>query len=461
MPFLYSLFPWTPDLANQNPKGGAYSIKNLRAHKSGFISIPKETAISTSILENTKIIDDRCFELFQHPYKKELYFLAFQNKVLLYSSNTQTEDGWKVVYTGESQNKKSPWNFCTWHDKVLIVNENQNILYFDEKNQSFIPYVHSANAPQAHYIFPHQDFLITGHDNLSSDFAGERTIRWSEFNNPQSFDIENDFGQSDFQSLPIEAGKVQALTGKNNPLIITENQIWQMTYIGQPYIWKFHQLSHSLGTNAPGSVISYENLIFYYSNKGFVMFDGKKFKSIGYEKIDEFFNHDCDFTESQHIQTAYDEKWKTIGWIYKQKNTNKKRILLFDITSGEWGMINTHFITLTTDTNGRFLLLNTQGQICTLKNTEAMPSEVTTHNMFFHQPLSELQNISLPAEHSVDKVYVTSLIKNRPFKIKNEIKPNRYRVYPCRQKGSSHTVTYKFKKNIHSLQNTELLIKKS
>lgn len=143
----------------------------------------------------------------------------------------------------------------------------------------------SASAPIAYTIANIRDFVV-----VARIANAENRVQWCQINNPLRWTTSVQL-QADFQDLPGNS-TCRDITGGDFGAVLTENSVWRMSYVGSPLIFRFDEMSPGIGTTTPGTCVRWQNVTFFYSQRGFMAFDGEQAHPIGEGYIDSFFRED-------------------------------------------------------------------------------------------------------------------------------------------------------------------------
>lgn len=202
-------------------------------------------------------------------------------------------------------------------------------------------------APNAAIMGVIRDFLVLG--RLSEHANG---IRWSALDNPDAWPEpgSNDaqYQQSDIQIFPV-GGQVQSIVGGMggvDGLIFLERGIQRATYVGPPYIFQFTPVDRASGCAAPASPVICGNLCVYLSENGWRMTDGASVKSVGIERIDEWFLSQVDASRMSEVRGVHDADGRVAVWSFPSAVAPEgihDRLLIYNYAVDKWsyGMVQT------------------------------------------------------------------------------------------------------------------------
>lgn len=127
-----------------------------------------------------------------------------------------------------------------------------------------------------------RDFVMVG--QKADD---QSAVQWSALNDLNNWTIGLD--QSDEQHFP-DGGTVTGVVGGQYAIVFQETAIRRGTYVGPDLIFQFDPISTERGCAVPGSIASYQQLVFFLAADGFFLLaGGESERPIGNQKVDEWF----------------------------------------------------------------------------------------------------------------------------------------------------------------------------
>lgn len=111
------------------------------------------------------------------------------------------------------------------------------------------------------------------------------TLAWSAAFNAEQWNFGT--GQSDFQTMPT-GGRINGVFGGESGLILQRDRLVRMDYVGGNTIFDFPEVSSNIGCVTVHSTAQWGNLGFFYSDDGWMQWDGG-LRPIGREWIDAEF----------------------------------------------------------------------------------------------------------------------------------------------------------------------------
>lgn len=121
---------------------------------------------------------------------------------------------------------------------------------------------------------------------LAGDPAALTTVTWSGFGNPEEWTAGTN--QSGAFPLP-DGGKITGLAGGEYLLVFQRGAIHRFQYVGGDDVWQRSKISSEIGCIEPSSICQAGRLVFFLSERGFMLCDGETVTPIGAEKVDRTF----------------------------------------------------------------------------------------------------------------------------------------------------------------------------
>ena len=187
--------------------------------------------------------------------------------------------GWRLLGSGYHASASAMWRFEQFGDRVLATNGADPVQTITIGGTAAKPL--AGSPPKMEILTTVRDFVVGGIIN-----GDALTIQWSGINNSEQWLPGNN--QSDYNTFAVGGG-VTGITGGEYGIVLQENRVTRMTYVGGNLIFQFDEIASNLGCVARRSVCRYESQIFFLSNRGFMQCDGSSVTPIGDEKVDRTF----------------------------------------------------------------------------------------------------------------------------------------------------------------------------
>lgn len=225
------------------------------------------------------------------------------------------------------------WEFTKFGQRIIAAAKDEPIQYFDMGTSALFDDL-AGSPPQAEHVAVVRDFVVLG--NL--DEGGTQNpakLQWSGFNNSEIWgsDLAT---QTDFQELFGNGGNIQRIVGGEYGVILQENSIWRMDYVGTPTVFRFDEVERGRGTPAPNSVCWLGEQIFYWGNDGFYMFNGVSSAPIGAEKVDRYVKNRIDTSRYSELVGAVDRRNRLVIWSIPLIEGGSE-LIIYNWAVGKWG----------------------------------------------------------------------------------------------------------------------------
>ena len=241
-----------------------------------------------------------------------------------------------AVGTGFTVTGDMNWRFVRFGDDIIAAGSDADVLrkYTVGTSSSFAAI---SGAPAARHLAVVRDFVVTANVTYSSATHRSR-VRWSQINDAGTWTLGA--AQADFQDI-ADAGHITGLVGGEFGVVLLENAIARMQYVGSPLIFTFEKVETGHGCNYPNSVASLgPTKVFYLADDGFFMFDGQRSIPIGAEKVDTFFFDDLKFSFLDRISCTIDPENQCVMWGYPSVSGtgNPDRIIVYNYAVQKWSI---------------------------------------------------------------------------------------------------------------------------
>ena len=241
------------------------------------------------------------------------------------------------------------WSIVQFGNSILASDNASKIQYITVGGASTFADA-AANAPVAKYLTIVRDFVVCG--NLDSGTNANK-IQWSDINDFTDW-TSGGASQSDFQVI-ADGGTINGLTGGEFGLVLMEQAIVRMSYIGSPFFFQFDVLTRNLGCIEGGSVTQSGNVTYFLSDNGFYSCDGTTITSIGNEKVDRYFFDNMNISQIDTMTAAVDPVKKLIIWNYPNIS-NGRSLLIYNYQVKKWSQADTAASTVASIATAGFTL---------------------------------------------------------------------------------------------------------
>jgi|TARA_R110000850_G_scaffold129049_3_gene248686 hypothetical protein len=316
-----SFSEWLPDQPGLS--GALTTASNVVSQSIGYGPLPLPVSIAASADETLYTLHTT-----QNAAGTTLLFAGGTTKVYQVSPVGAFTNVSGTTYATPVKNRI---RFTQFGRSTVFANDADKIQYFDSGSSTAFADV-AADAPIARYITVVRDFVVVANELVSSVRKPSR-VRWSGINDETTWAFSQTT-QSDFQEIP-DGGNIVGITGGEFGLILMDNAIVRMSYIGTPFVFQFDNISRGIGCFEENTVAQYQGITFFLSADGFYMCDGQQVTPIGSEKVDRHFFATLTLSEIHTMSTAIDPIRKLVVWSYPTVG-NKRKLLIYNFKTGRW-----------------------------------------------------------------------------------------------------------------------------
>lgn len=234
---------------------------------------------------------------------------------------------WTSVGSGYSATAASGWRFAQWGDWIIATNGVQAPLKLDMVGASPSFSALGGTPPTGDLITIVRDFVVLGRAD-----GDAYKLQWSGINNAEQWTVGSN--QSDFQIMPT-GGEITGITGGEYGLVLQENRISRMTYVGGALVFQFDEISAAIGCIDPWSVVQVGRLTFFMSAQGFAVCDGNTVTLIGDEKVNKTSLVDIDRSVTGGMSATVDPRYSLVIWAMPNTAPSSK-MYIFNYAQGKW-----------------------------------------------------------------------------------------------------------------------------
>lgn len=231
--------------------------------------------------------------------------------------------GWTQLATGYSTQSAQRWRFAQFGGMAIATNGADPMQKINLENM--IVATLGGFPPKFEALAVIKGFLVG--TVMDGDVM---TIAWSGAYNAESWEFG--YNQSDYYTLPT-GGRVNGILGGEYGLILQRNRLVRLDYVGGNLIFDPNEVSSNIGCVSVHSVAQEGNLGFFYSDEGFMMWDGAQVVPIGREWVDAEFRTAYSTNSWKDASTAIDPIRGIVMWSMGNK------IYAYDWSLKKWSTI--------------------------------------------------------------------------------------------------------------------------
>lgn len=313
---------WTPDLPEYaNP--GALIALNVVPQLQSYRSL-------NSLSSFTNALDNVCLGSFwaQDENNVIFNFAGDNNKLYRLQGGTTWGDisGTSAPYGADN------WEFTKFGNRVIAAAIQAPLQKYDLGVDAVFADL-AGNPPQARRIATIRDFVVLG----DVDGLGPNYVQWSGYDNSEQW-TPSLATQSDFQEIFGRAGRVQRIVPGEYGLIMLEQSIFRMDYVGPPYVFQFDEIERKKGTPAPNSVTWSGGLTWYYGWDGFYVNDGRSSREISANRVANWFAQNAATDALDSMRGAVDRQNRLVLWAFRTSTSApiNNRLIIYNWGADKW-----------------------------------------------------------------------------------------------------------------------------
>lgn len=213
------------------------------------------------------------------------------------------------------------WRFAQFGDNIICVNGGAPVTY---KISTGVAAATVGSPPASDMV------AIVGDHVILAGGADISTVTWSAFNNSEGWTSGTD--QSGDQMM-LDGGEIMGLAGGEYGIILQRNAIKRMDRADETLVFSFSAISPNVGCMSKGSVAQAGRLVFFLSERGFMLCDGSDVRPIGSEQVDNWFFEQYGREDVAAITSAVDPRRHMVAWAMPD------RIIFYNWAMQRWGTI--------------------------------------------------------------------------------------------------------------------------
>ena len=293
---------WLPDAAPLGAPGSPV-VENCLPGTNSYKPMPQYSTLTDALVERpTGAIDvrDKSSNVFQY----------VGTAAALYQANNGS---WTDVSKagGYSTSGVERWQFVKWKNKVLGTNWDDNPQSVELGGSAFADMTTDFRCRQLAVVGDH---VIAANTFDATDGLVPDRVRISAFNNEALWTIDPSTG-ADVRDL--KGGPIQRAYGGQYGIFLGLSDTWRMDYVGGRVFFQIDRTLPGVGTLAPGASTRIGDVIYNWSNQGFVAISaGTGLTPLGAGKVDRYAFNDLDDNYLDRISSVADPSSGRIFWAY-------------------------------------------------------------------------------------------------------------------------------------------------
>jgi hypothetical protein len=212
-------------------------------------------------------------------------------------------NAWTSLATGFSIQGDKRWRFAQFGTLAIATNGADAMRKIDLGTAAVS--LLGGSPPTTEILAVVKDFLVGGIYN-----GDVMTLVWSGQNNAEYWTPGQ--RQSDYSTLPT-GGRINGILSGEYGIILQRDRIMRMDYVGGNVIFEINEVSSNIGCVTVHSVAQWGAVGFFYSDEGFMMWNGAPVP-IGRELVDRDFASRYNSTDWGGMSTAVDPVNSVVMW---------------------------------------------------------------------------------------------------------------------------------------------------
>lgn len=312
---------WLPD--QPGVVGALTNAENVFPKAVGYGAFPEEEDYSQAASQDLNSV----IEIKDTSGNTKVFAGGSTKLFLLDASDNSLDD-----VSGTTYSSSDRWRFLQFGSFLIASNGENRLQYADLATTTVFEDL-DASAPTAKVLAVVRDFVVVG--NTSTDANG---LIWSGINNPETW-AESPVTQSDTQIIP-DGGDIRAITGGEFGLVLLEQSIVRMSYVGTPLIFQFDKIASNIGCYETNAVVQWQGITYFLADDGFWSCDGQRLESIGSEKVNRFFFDTIEESVIEKMSASVDPFRSLVIWGYPSIDSTY-RLLVYHWLTKRWSFIET------------------------------------------------------------------------------------------------------------------------
>jgi hypothetical protein len=240
---------------------------------------------------------------------------------------TYSASGFTSIQGGLTTTAGNGLRFCPYGSFMMATNGSDPIKKFDPTTPTVMTTL-AAGAPTARYLAVVRGILMAAYA------AGNaQRVQWSDTGNPATWTT----GGSSLAGTQDMAtgGDITGLVGGEYALVLQESRITRWSFTGDTTIWQVDEILTDIGCPLPKSLATVGKVSFFWSNRGFMAFDGTTAEPIGTEKIDRTFQALLDRNYMDNISAVIDPL-RSLYIVSVPSSNPPTSVLLYNYVEKAW-----------------------------------------------------------------------------------------------------------------------------
>jgi hypothetical protein len=216
--------------------------------------------------------------------------------------------GWQSIASGYSAQAR--WRFAQFGGLAIATNGIDPMQKIDLTTMTVSPL--GGSPPRFEFLVVVKDVLVG--IVMNGDVSA---LAWCGINDAEWWTFAQ--RSSDFNIMPA-GGRLNGGFSGEQGVILQRNRICTMDFVGGNIVFEINEHSSNIGCVTPHSVAQWGTLGFFYSDDGFMKWDGSQAVPIGQEVIDRTFAAAYPSNDWSAMSTAVDPANDRVVWSMGDKH---------------------------------------------------------------------------------------------------------------------------------------------
>jgi hypothetical protein len=220
---------------------------------------------------------------------------------------------------------------------AITTSGSQSGLQFISQRGVNIYGVEDPNAPIVHNYLLVSDsrfVILFGTNEFQSTVLDPMLVRWSDQESPF---VWEPLATNQAGSLRLSLGSeiVAAVQTRQEIVIITDQAVYSMQYLGPPFVWGAQPLGDNISIMGPNAAIVASGVVYWMGVDKFYIYDGRV-QTLNCDLRRYIFN-DINLEQNQQVFAGTNEGFNEVWWFYCSRNsTTVDKYVVFNYAENAW-----------------------------------------------------------------------------------------------------------------------------
>lgn len=325
---VYSFGDWLPDLPELgNP--GVTHVNNVLPDVQGYTPY-RPLQVSNSGTGTLPGTSRGLFSVYDQAGLTRFY-AATDTRLFIQSVTT---NAFVTVSAALTNSTIFDWSFAQYETLVFACNKDNTMYHTLGAATDFL----TSTAPKAGVVGVIGQFVVVGDLREATDRP--HVVRWCGIDAPLSWPTPNSATaiaqQAGEQELNQAFGAVQQIiNGDQFGIILQENGITRMTYVGPPAVFQFDEIERSRGAAQKLGAVKAGPTVHFYARDGFYATNGVETTPLGLGKVDKTFAENNG--GNVIVRPVFDQRKRCVYWCFGSGATTvANKVYAFHADIGKW-----------------------------------------------------------------------------------------------------------------------------